>query len=392
MTIEGTDRPWLYASGYLAIKRLTWELDYYNRYQQYLSLPVAKAPSVDGRIDEACWASAAELLNSYTPPRHRDVLGPNYANPIETAFARHDEENLYLAYRRRLDADRKGRIKPIKAATKGRDAPVWEDSSFELFLSDGRGEVVIHLGVSASGAVYDSLIKFPPLPKDPKAAKKAFLKFAPKEDTGWNGDWISKVQLDKKLLAVEIAIPWKMLKDLGVDKSDLRLNVAHTRTRWARKPFTRQAHAASRKFSLSGTAPGVKLYTVRLHFAEPTCDRVGQRVFDVVVGDKVVLKDFDVFAQAGGRNKALVKEVRGVPAVRNLVFEFIPQSGKLTDANAPILCGLEIIADKPGAPPDPVRARLLRSRGGKKRFLLYSDFENLSDKAKKGLEKARRSR
>jgi outer membrane protein assembly factor BamB len=392
LKIDRTDRPWLYVSGYLGIKRLTWELDYYNRYHQCLSLPVAKAPSVDGRLDEACWSGAAELFQPYTPPRHKDQLPPHYADPIEAAYARHDEDNLYLAYRKRLVADRRGKIAPVKASTKGRDAPVWEDSSFELFLSDGSGDTIIHLGVSASGAAYDSLLKFPPLPKDPKAAKQAIAKSVPKRNTGWNGDWTSKVRSEKELLAAEISIPWKMLNDLGVNKNDLRINLAHTRTRWARKPFTRKAHASSRRLDLSGTKPGVKLYTVRLHFAEPTCRTAGQRVFDVILGDKVVLKDFDVFAETGGKNKALVKEIRGVPATRNIVLEFIPAGEKITDANAPILCGLEIVAEKPGKLPDPVSARLIRSRGGHKRFLLHSEIEKLSDKAKEELEKARRGR
>ena len=391
LAIEGTDRPWLYVSGYLGIKRLTWELDYYNRYHQCLSLPVTKAPSIDGQLDEACWTDAAELLQPYTPPLHKKPREPHYANPAEVAYARHDKDNLYVAYRKLVIADRRGRSVPIKATAKGRDAPVWQDDAFELFLSDGSGNTVIHLGVAASGATYDSLLKFPPLPADPKAAKLAIRKSAPREDTSWNGDWVSKVHLEKERFAVEIAIPWKTLKGLGINKNDLRLNLSHLRSRWGRKPFTRQAHGSSLRLNLSVTKPSVKPYTVRLHFAEPTHERAGRRVFDVLLGGKVVLKDFDVFAEAGGRNKALVKEIRGVPAVQSLVLEFVPKTNTPTDATAPILCGLEIIAEQPGPAPDPVRAELIRGRGAKKSFMRYADIEKMTDRQKKDIEKARKT-
>jgi hypothetical protein len=49
-------------------------------------------------------------------------------------------------------------------------------------------------------------------------------------------------------------------------------------------------------------------YKVRLHFMEGWCTAVGQRVFDVTLNGKKVLETFDVFKEAGGKNKAWVKE------------------------------------------------------------------------------------
>lgn len=49
-------------------------------------------------------------------------------------------------------------------------------------------------------------------------------------------------------------------------------------------------------------------YQVRLHFAENTWTAAGQRVFNMLLNGKTVLTDFDVFAAAGGANKAVVKE------------------------------------------------------------------------------------
>jgi len=392
LAIEGTDRPWLYVSGYLGIKRLIWELDYYNRYQQYLSLPLVEGPSVDGHLDDACWTKAAELLDPYTPPLHKAPQHPA-VNWGDTAYARHDDTHLYFAYRRRAVFDRRGQAPPWKTTPKGKDVPVWEGDAFELFLSDGTGNTIVHVGVAASGAVYDSLIKFPPLPTDPQAAKAAIKAGpAPEEDASWNGDWVSKVHWEKDQFAAEIAIPWKTLQDLGINKNDLRLNLSHVRTPWRRKPFTRRSHEESLRFNLSGTKPDVKPYTVRLHFAEPTNERAGQRVFDVAIGDKIVLKGLDVFAEAGGKNKALVREIRGVPAIQNLVLEFIPKGENLTDTNGPILCGLEIVAEKPEKAPAPVPAELVRGRGAKKRFVLFSELEKWTNKQKEDKKRLRRIR
>jgi len=381
LAIEGTDKPWLYVSGYLGVKRLTWDLDYCNRYYQRVSLPIAKAPKLDGRLDEACWTDAAELIRPFTPPLHKRPRKERTADSVEAAYARHDDSNLYLAYRKRMLVDRRGNSRPIRAATKGKDAIVWKDDATEFYLSDSTSDTVIHIGVAASGATYDSLIRFPPLPTDPKEAKAVLLGKAdvPTEDVAWNGVWTSSVQLARDRFAVEIAIPWTTLDDLGIDKTNLKVNLSHVRSPWGRKPFTRRSRQSSHQLNLSGTKPGVKPYTVRLHFAEPTNDRAGRRVFDVILGGKVVLKDFDVFAEAGGRNKALVKEIRGVPATQNLVLEFTSKSEDLTESNAPILCGLEILAD-------------IRGGGAKKSFVRFSEIEKWTDKQKQDAAKARGGR
>jgi len=81
-------------------------------------------------------------------------------------------------------------------------------------------------------------------------------------------------------------------------------------------------------------------YTVRLHFAE-TYDGIlvaGERLFDVSLNGKVVLKDLDVFNQAGGPNKALVKEFKGVEVTGGkLVIGFA------LNVQNPEINGIEII-------------------------------------------------
>jgi len=86
-------------------------------------------------------------------------------------------------------------------------------------------------------------------------------------------------------------------------------------------------------------APGK--YTVRLHFAE-TYDGVtsdGERVFDVSFNGKVVLKDFDVFKEAGGANKPVIKEIKGVEVTDKLAIDFE------TNQQNPEINGIEILAE-----------------------------------------------
>jgi len=52
-------------------------------------------------------------------------------------------------------------------------------------------------------------------------------------------------------------------------------------------------------------------YTVRLHFAETTYHAAGKRRFNVDINGKRVLTEFDVFAEAGGVDKAVVRDFPG---------------------------------------------------------------------------------
>jgi hypothetical protein len=52
--------------------------------------------------------------------------------------------------------------------------------------------------------------------------------------------------------------------------------------------------------------------TVRLHFAEPEGKGPGERVFDVSIQGQPVLSAFDIAKEAGGPDRVLGKEVKGV--------------------------------------------------------------------------------
>jgi len=83
-------------------------------------------------------------------------------------------------------------------------------------------------------------------------------------------------------------------------------------------------------------------YTVRLHFAE-TYEGIidsGMRVFSVTINGKTVLKDFDVFDVAGGFEKPVVKEFKGVTVKDGkLTVGFIP------DIENPEINGIEVLSE-----------------------------------------------
>ena len=82
-------------------------------------------------------------------------------------------------------------------------------------------------------------------------------------------------------------------------------------------------------------------YTVRLHFAE-TYEGItgaGQRLFSVSLNGKVVLKDLDVFKEAGGPYKPLVRVFRGIAVTGRLVIAFTP------NVENPEINGIEIFAE-----------------------------------------------
>ncbi|PIZ48374.1 MAG: hypothetical protein COY42_06640 [Armatimonadetes bacterium CG_4_10_14_0_8_um_filter_66_14] len=150
LQLAGTDKPWVYANGLKGLRRAELDLSILDR--GVTSWPVKPAPVVDGQETDACWDG------------YRAVPVPNEKASVTL---RHDDQNLYVAYQRPPAPDDTGKVRPWKAATKGADAPVWQDDSCELYFSsvpplsaDQLGSKCLHLGVSASGARYDGSWEF----------------------------------------------------------------------------------------------------------------------------------------------------------------------------------------------------------------------------------------
>lgn len=82
-----------------------------------------------------------------------------------------------------------------------------------------------------------------------------------------------------------------------------------------------------------------KPFTVRLYFAEPTHQKAGERVFDVLVQNQKVLEHFDPVSEAGSDRVEVVKEIRGMLIQGVLEIRLEPVQGKT------LLSGIEIIAE-----------------------------------------------
>ena len=99
-------------------------------------------------------------------------------------------------------------------------------------------------------------------------------------------------------------------------------------------------------------------YTIRLHFAELYAKAAGQRVFNVAIEGETKLADFDIYQEAGGGNRAVVKtfenvavsgglQIQGVASVDGAQFNGIEILGgggagrKMTKANTAAATGLK---------------------------------------------------
>jgi len=65
----------------------------------------------------------------------------------------------------------------------------------------------------------------------------------------------------------------------------------------------------------------------------------------VKLQDKTVLENFDVAKEAGGPNRAVVREFNGVIASATMKLEMIPKVKELTEKTAPIISGIEVFAE-----------------------------------------------
>ena len=87
---------------------------------------------------------------------------------------------------------------------------------------------------------------------------------------------------------------------------------------------------------LSDLKPGS--FTVRLYFVEPQHTVAGARVFDVALQGEPVLSNFDIFVEAQGKMKCLVKEITGVQLDGDCTLTFTTHQGQS------LLSGIELVS------------------------------------------------
>lgn len=84
---------------------------------------------------------------------------------------------------------------------------------------------------------------------------------------------------------------------------------------------------------------GEARYRVTLLFADPDNDKAGHRVFDVKLQGRTVLGKFDIAREAGGKDRAIVKQFGGIAVAGKLMVEFKAPANAPLDRQ-PILQGL----------------------------------------------------
>jgi len=198
--LAGLDKPWLYGSGVQDPGRITIEL--IGR-TPAVAWPCDSLPAVDGILDKA-------LKNADAKSKIR----LNFSNGLKQyadVYLRHAADALYVGVQCFKEEDT-----PWTATQQGEDARVWEDDSWEVYLSDSSRDRCVHLGVSASGARFDGLWDC--------RVYEALRGL----DRAWNGAWTSAAAMDGHTMTVELAIPLSTLASAGLDTAALCIDVLGT--------------------------------------------------------------------------------------------------------------------------------------------------------------------
>jgi len=94
------------------------------------------------------------------------------------------------------------------------------------------------------------------------------------------------------------------------------------------------------------------VYTVRLGFASPST----RRSFDIQIQDQLVMENLDILKEAGGVNKAVIKEFKGIAVEENLSVELIPAVSDPDMEQSPVINFIEVIREDTPAQPEPSEA------------------------------------
>jgi fibronectin type 3 domain-containing protein len=104
--------------------------------------------------------------------------------------------------------------------------------------------------------------------------------------------------------------------------------------------------------SMTYTIPGLTAsasYQVRLHFCELSWTAAGQRLFNVAINGTSVLSNFDIFAAAGGQNKANIQQFNATANSNGQIVIAFSQGS----ADNPEIAGIEVLAQTGTAPAAP---------------------------------------
>ncbi|MBA4389247.1 MAG: hypothetical protein C0404_14835, partial [Verrucomicrobia bacterium] len=314
--IQNDGLKWVAASGVKGLTNLALRLS-----QQVLSLSAASAPAIDGTLGDGCWngAKPVMLVNTSEPADRR---------PAQT-WLRYDANNLYVAF--------------------SCPAGGWgSGDSWNVYLS-GRENIV-----PDSYYGYCGVNRYARFCVTAAGTKSQYLGTSQgpggSEDNSWTGAWNAGVSaVNGQAFVAELAIPWTTIDAAGLWKDNLIINlfgpgkrrlrdVTDTGYEWAPSPGSACRRFVPMQFD---TAKGdislpVNNCSVKLHFAETEGATTGQRVFDVKLQGNTVLSNFDIFQQAGGKDRGVVKEFTLASVADDVVVDLVPKVGET------MIAGIEV--------------------------------------------------
>ena len=311
ITIDRTARPWLYSCGVKRMAAATLELDLAR---PAVAVRAATAPKVDGRLDDTCWDGSEEIR----------LVDDSRRESSARAWLRHDSRNIYVGFRRQAQLTG-GKPVAWTMDTTGDNAPAWRDDSLKVRIQKGKQYEYIFL--SASGA------------RTTGRSDRRWKMIKTAKQTGWR----SATHVTDKAWSAEIAVPVDAPGD-GIKifiESFNRTGVGTERAFYKFRSWRRWFVSGGEADVVFKTpaAPAERTFTVRLHFAELEDVKPGQRVFDVRIQGKDVIRGLDVVALAGGTGKPLIREFKGIRASSTIGMALTPSKGSKLPA---ILSAAEI--------------------------------------------------
>jgi len=162
-----------------------------------VSLKTSTPPTIDGRLDDACWGPAQKLTGLVRMPD-----GQPAGQPTE-AFVAHDASALYIGIRCVEPDPDKLRVREFR-----RDSRVFSDDSVEVFLSPTEtAQPYYHFAVNAAGVQWDAMNLNQP---------------------DWDGDWKVATGRESGAWTAELAIRFTSFPAQALS-SNWRLNICRSR-------------------------------------------------------------------------------------------------------------------------------------------------------------------
>lgn len=158
------------------------------------ALRASEAPTIDGKLDDSVWRSAAKAKIEYT------LLGKEATQPTIVMLT-YDTNNLYVAFQ-----CFEPKLNVVRTKAKERDGLVFQDDSVEIFIGLNSKDY-FHFVVNAEGICYDA---------------KGY-------DASWNADWSAAAGRESNGWIVEVSVPFSSLGKTPVSGESWRANFCRNR-------------------------------------------------------------------------------------------------------------------------------------------------------------------